>query len=325
MEKNAPNMLSTAERYLANDRHTHPSIERDAGAADGFALLVVLGFLMLVSSMLIMFTTSTRVKLLTSNTRYNEARLGYAAEAINAVIARRIAADVAAAHGDGAWVSGLSVRCSIGKAELHTQVQPHSGLIDLNTASRDLLQVGFAALQFDAADSSSLARAVTQYRLAGSGSGPTDQPAVSVEAGLKHGPYEDVSELNDFAVMRRLSLHDLAGVFTVHGKRSTLDMRAAPVAITDIVAGMSPDSSQHTSQSGAASDVFTIETTIRAGGFSQYQGDIYGVGSADFPFAKRLSLLPSDGIVRPNAAAGGTSCNALLDPQIVGLFRAVFQ
>jgi general secretion pathway protein K len=310
---------------LARDRDPHQSIERDAGAADGFALLVVLGFLMLVSSLLIMFTTSTRVKLLTSNTRYNEARLGYAAEAINAVIARKIAADVAAAHGDGAGVSGVFVRCSIGRTELYTRVQPHSGLIDLNTASQDLLQVGFAALKFDAADASSLAGAVTQYRLAGSGSDPTDQPAVPVEAGLKHGPFEDVSELNDFAAMRRVSFGDLADVFTVYGKRSTLDMRAAPAAITNVVAGMSPDSSQHISQSGAASDVFTIETTIRFGGFSRYQGDIYGIGFADSPFAKRLSILPSDGIVRPNAAVAGANCNALLDPQTVGLFRAVFQ
>lgn len=318
-------MLSTAERYLANDRRIHPSIERNAGAADGFALLAVLGFLMLVSSLLIMFTTSTRVKLLTSNTRYNEARLGYAAEAINAVIARKIAADVAAAHGHSAWVSGVSVRCSIGRAELYTRVQPHSGLIDLNTASQDLLQVGFAALQFDAADASSLARAVTQYRLAGSLSDPADQAAVPIEAGLKHGSFEDVSELNDFAAMRRLSLGDLAGAFTVHGKRSTLDMRAAPAAITNVVAGMSPDSAQYASQTSAASDVFTIETTIRAAGFSRYQGDIYGIGSADSPFAKRLSILASDGIVRPNAAVAGANCNALLDPQTVGLFRVVFQ
>jgi general secretion pathway protein K len=310
---------------LANDRRTHPSIERNAGAADGFALLVVLGFLMLVSSLLIMFTTSTRVRLLTSNTRYNEARLGYAAEAINAVIARKIAADVAAAHGDGAWVSGRSVRCSFGQAEFYTRVQPHSGLIDLNTASQDLLQVGFAALQFDAADASSLAEAVTQYRLAGSGSDPTGQPAVPIEAGLKHGPFEDVSELNDFAAMRRLSLGDLARVFTVYGKRPTLDMRAAPATITNAIAGMSPDSVEFASQTSAVSDVFTIETTIRAGGFPRYQGDIYGIGSAGSPVAKRLSILPSDGIVRPNAAAGGTSCNALLDPQVVGLFHAVFQ
>jgi general secretion pathway protein K len=280
---------------------------------------------MLVSSLLIMFTTSTRVKLLTSNTRYNEARLGYAAEAINAVIARKISADVAAAHGDGAWVAGLSVKCSIGQVELYTQVQPHSGLIDLNSASQDLLRVGFAALQFDAAEASSLAKAVTQYRLVGSRTDPTDQPAVPVEAGLKHGPYEDLSELNDFAAMHRLSLGDLAGVFTVYGKRSTLDMRAAPTAITNVVAGMSPDSAQYASQTSATSDVFTIETTIRAGGFSRYQGDIYGIGSADSPFAKRLSILPSAGFVRPNAAVGGADCSALLDPQVVGLFRTVFQ
>ena len=310
---------------MANDRSPYQSIERNAGAADGFALFVVLGFLMLVSSLLIMFTTSTRVKLLTSNTRYNEARLGYAAEAINAVIARKISADVAAAHGDGAWVSGLSGRCRIGQTELYTRVQPHSGLIDLNTASQDLLQLGFRALQFDAADAHSLARAVTQYRLPGSLGDPAGQAAVSIEAGLKHGPYEDVSELNDFAAMRRLSLSDLAGVFTVYGKRSALDMRAAPAAITNVVASMSPDNAQYASQTSAASDVFTIETTIRAGGFSRYQGDIYGIGSAGSPFAKRLSILPSDGIVRPNAAVAGANCNALLDPQTVGLFRAVFQ
>ena len=317
-------MLSTAERYLANDKRTHQSIETDAGTPDGFALLAVLGFLMVVSSLLIIFTTSSRVKLLTSNTRYSDARLGYAAEAINAIIARRIAADVAVAHGDGAWVSGLSVRCRFGQTELYTQVQPHSGLIDLNTAGQDLLQVGFAALKFDAAEASSLARAVAEYRSVGSRSDPTDQAAMPTEAGLKHGPYEDVSELNDFAAMRRVSLGDLARVFTVYGKRSTLDMRAAPEAITNAMASASPDNAL-ASQTGTSSDVFTIETTIRDSGFSQYRGDIYGIGSAGAPFAKKLSILPSDGLVPPIAAPGSTNCDALLEPRVVDLFRAVFQ
>ncbi|MFI7996042.1 hypothetical protein ACFMKC_19795, partial [Acinetobacter baumannii] len=123
---------------------------------------------------------------------------------------------------DGALSTGENAGCRWGENRLEVRIQDHAGLIDLNAAGLDLLNLGFQSLGYSGDEARSLSLGVLRYRTIGD---MTTGMKLDIElnpAGLKHAAFEDVAELHDFLALRTVSVMRLAGTFTVHTQTGTL-------------------------------------------------------------------------------------------------------
>lgn len=202
-------------------------------AQSGFALVAVLGLVLIVSAILLPFTTSARLRLLTAENALNT----YRYEQIGEVAAIQ-AARTLAGQSDGRLSDhpepGPYADCKVGEYSLSLQVQDHRGLIDLNAASLELLGVGFQALGLSADKAKLLARAVDLYRRL------DQQPALELASligpgGYKHAAFEDVAELKDFVDLKQVSLLSITGVFTVYNYSGALSVDLAPLSLKTII------------------------------------------------------------------------------------------
>ncbi|MGK6317749.1 hypothetical protein [Neorhizobium sp. DT-125] len=273
-----------------------PPIEADESRGEGgFALLAVLGFMLLFAMFLMPFAASSRVKALTSSYEYDQTRLGYAAEAIDGYVAWRLGHDshwkLRAEEGEF-----LSLHCMIGDAVITISIVPHARLINLNTAEEPLLRAGFEEIGLTGQEAENIANKVMRFR---SLRMIDDGEAAGVNAGLKHAPFEDISELHDFDALRGFSLTKLGRTFSVHSGRAIL---------------------QKPNESSGPSQNYTIETVL-------FDGDSWGGDAAIFLTGNRMS--PSRRIasieldVKPERPKQARGCEAVLDQDVIRLMAEV--
>lgn len=208
-----------------------PTIEREAQS--GFALVAVLGLVLIVSAILLPFTTSARLRLLTAENALNTYRYEQIGE-VAAVEAARTLTGQSDAGLFGHPKPRPYADCKVGEYTLSLQVQDHRGLIDLNAASLELLGVGFQALGLSTEKAKLLARAVDLYRRL------DQQPALELASligpsGYKHAAFEDVAELKDFVDLKQVSLLAITGVFTVYNYSGSLVVNLAPSSLKTII------------------------------------------------------------------------------------------
>jgi hypothetical protein len=195
-----------------------PSNEfRDAAAPEqGFALLAVLGFLLLFSLVLGAFAAAARLDLLTAQNSYARTRLASAAEALDAYLAWRLGTDKAFKADADRGQYGLQ-QCRMAPVSFAISLVPHAGLINLNAADKPLLISGLKQTGLDDAEADAAAEEVLQYR------SPQKDPAdPGPESGLKHAPFEDLVELHELRHLQTIPLRLLSRLFSVVDGMSVL-------------------------------------------------------------------------------------------------------
>jgi len=196
-----------------------PRIEASQSRGEGgFALLAVLGFMLLFAMVLMPFAAASRVKALSTSYEYDRTRLGYTAEALNGYLAWRLGDD-ARWRQQAEQGEFLSLDCLIDHAAARISIVPHARLINLNTAEEPLLREGFQNAGLSGHDAQTIASLVMQFRSPRVTDGET---ATGVAAGLKHAPFEDLSELHDFDRLLDISVIELGRVFSVNSGRAIL-------------------------------------------------------------------------------------------------------
>jgi hypothetical protein len=185
----------------------------------GFALLVVLSFLLLAASISAPFLVNARDDALISRNAARERHDRSVAEGTILVAAQRYFESAAEANNPH-----QQIRCR-GEGrfpDVLLSFTNHAGLVDLNAASSELLQIGFRAVGGSGSEATRLANLVKAYRSVEPGRSG-DIAAGSVVGGLKHGLFESVSELLDFETEIDFTGARLGRVFTVHSRSGVLD------------------------------------------------------------------------------------------------------
>lgn len=269
--------------------------ERQGDSDDsGFALLAVLGFILLFAMFLAPFAASSRLKALTVGHEYNQARLGTAVQAINGYIAWRIGADP---RWRGAVDGGdlFSSECAIKDVSMKIAIIPHASLINLNTAEQPLLVTGFKGIGLSGLDAQDTAQKVMRFRSPATGNGDDR----GIDAGPKHAPFEDISELHDFEALRGIALGDLGRVFSVREGRAILS---------------------RSKETGGASMFYTIETVL-------FDGDDWTGSAAVFSAATRSGpsqkVATMDVDTKPPVPNSKGSCASLLDGDVTRVLEEV--
>ena len=195
----------------------NPSEMRGDPGEGGFALIIVLLFLLTVTALIAPLVLGARTQFVVSANRLQQDRLEMISEGILSAISRELAAPPIEARSPGLTTRSAPLRCRAGNLIFEARVQDQRGAIGLNTAPQELIEAGFVALDFGRTQALELAKAVVAFRMTPEAEG--ERPDVEeglVTGGLKNGPFEAVEELYDFSPARRVSSRAFTETFTTY-------------------------------------------------------------------------------------------------------------
>ncbi|MBB4187341.1 general secretion pathway protein K [Sinorhizobium terangae] len=179
----------------------------------GFGLISALLFMLLISAAITPLAIAGRVQVL--STAYTHERREF--EILADGLTRTIYALNRHENAPLRWQ-----RCETERYVFYVDIQDQSGLVDLNSASPQLLQFGFRALGLNETDALTAATLAERYRSPGGGDAD-DISGSPVD--LKHAPFEDVTELADLIDAEKISMSQPQRIFTVFNKTDTVALR----------------------------------------------------------------------------------------------------
>ncbi|TPM32789.1 general secretion pathway protein GspK [Mesorhizobium sp. B2-3-4] len=298
---------------------------------DGFGLVAVLVFMLIVSAVVVPFALTARTRLMIAGNEMEHERLSMVADGLVNVVASELFDDQAATK---LPQNAEPARCHSGQFSYELTIQDHSGLIDLNAASDQLLTQGVASLGFAPQTAGEIAKAIVTFR------GPPNAFAAGVQPQSSLGPrqnkfaaFESVSELQEFSALAAIPLRDLYGAFTVDLKQGSIALAKAPRRLRTIVTGTSPDGQQDGQQEGQqegqpggednGGTVYTVEVTARrdGSGIVGQAGLVVEKSPLMATGFRRVSSMPAAeiGAAEPTASAPTTACDRLFGGAVAQL------
>jgi len=188
----------------------------------GFSLIAVLGFLLLVSSVLIPLSLASHNRLLTAKSRLDALQSNMSSQVIRTIVASKFSnSDFALDKTPAATL----FNCLFEEMKVQIEIQEFHGLIDLNSANQDLLFIGLLALGVPDINATELAKSIISSR-----SRTQADAAISThkpEGGEKNSSFESVTELHDFEVLRSFPRIRLEEIFTIHKKSALISLSYA--------------------------------------------------------------------------------------------------
>ena len=302
---------------------------RGRDGEEGFALLMVLLFLMAVTAIVAPLVLGARTDFVVASNRLQQDRLEALAEGLLTVIARNLAAPPLEARNEGITVRSEPLRCLSGRYRIEARVQDQRGLIGINNAQPELLAAGFEALGFERGDIDDLVEALVAYRTPPPGEEdpppgdpppedpPTGEPppdadpgqppqranprlrsmvdSERVNGGLKLKPLEAIEELYDFTGFRGRPVREIAEVFSVQNTVDTVVGARLSTRLARVLpAGGSPGYPFIVTQPEDGPKTYRIEVEVGTadGGIRGYAGAtvLASEGEAgDFQFGERTT------------------------------------
>lgn len=201
---------------------THPERKRTGNTTEGFALVGVLLFTLIVAAVLTPFTISSANLLRTSANVMRETKLGFAVEGAAMVAS---AAYLANTEAELVEEGKSGLRCAVHGGDLSVRVLDHAGMVDLNAAPVSTLSTALEALGLDRQTAIRMAHSIIAFRTGGAFIAAAD--VFEPQFGFKQAPFEAVVELQEFEVLRSVDLDRLEDIFTVQKKHAGLSGRHA--------------------------------------------------------------------------------------------------
>lgn len=301
-----------------------PPAQKADYTEDGFALLAVLGFLLILSAVLIPFASSARIRVLTASNHYDEVRIGNALSALNALVANNLATEPGSSESARNGLSSTQVHCSLGRGIVDIKIQQHSGLIDLNVANVELLQLGLGAAGQGTGLALQVAQTIGQYRRLDGDRSAVVSPALIGPEELKYAPFEDVAELYDFPPLRLVPLNQLMQVFTVHSKSAVVSSSSLSPALKANLQRYPEASKSLVTIATQGADIYTVESIFRDGSVNYYEAGVYQTSGGKTGAVRLVNRIPSQMTIIPGSQpAASTNCARLFDGRTAALFQGV--
>ncbi|WP_131565718.1 hypothetical protein [Oricola cellulosilytica] len=285
------------------------------------ALFAVLAFLILIAAAITPISVSAHIDALVTRNSIRETQDRFAVEGIVRLAGAVYAERAYALRGRPNVKMPSRIACFDDGRESNITFAflNHSGLVDLNAASPELLEVGFRALGVEAGRASALAVEAERYRSAE----PPD--GGGGDQRYKRAPFETVFELGDLASGdKRLSsalLYQAApSVFTIHSKSGTLDTSVAPVAVASAARTLGTRDAPYLVEDGGRLPALTIIAAVRRPGRPDVTASgVYAVELSEDAAAVRIlepmRLRSADSDAEP-ADTARAGCDTLFAPPL---------
>jgi general secretion pathway protein K len=200
-----------------------PTDNKSETKESGFALFVVLSFLLIAAAITTPFLASARIEALVSRNVGQSTKDKILLSGILNVAAVRYFE----LYQNPQARPIRRVYCTFSSLDLILEFQDQAGLIDLNAASADVLALGLESLGVGGDILTSLVNEVVRYRSVEARAADVSS-ASQPRNGYKHALFEHVEELNDLMVTAGISSGTISDIFTVHSGTGTIDEAAAP-------------------------------------------------------------------------------------------------
>jgi general secretion pathway protein K len=216
------------------------------GRRRGFALLVVIWGVGVITLLIVSFMTTARARLQAAFNAAGVTETQLLAEgAVNLAIVKLLAEQSAAPLANAQPPhDGAPTYCSLSGATVSIAIEDEEGKVDLNTASDKLLETMLIGFGADPREAGALARAITEFR---------EQPASAVDArfaapgysdrpfGPKRMPFQTTLELDQVSGFEPALTRMLLPFVTVHSRSPGVDPTIAPPALFAALSGYRPE------------------------------------------------------------------------------------
>jgi general secretion pathway protein K len=184
----------------------------------GFALFIVLSFLLIAASVTTPLLTGAKIQAMVTRNTWNATREKF--------IYRGLLEMAGVRYFERYQDRENKPATDVGCADVTFHFQDHSGLIDLNAASAEVLAVGFESLGLNKIQAVALAGEVIRFRSVSLGLSQLSGLA-EPKNGYKNALFESTAELLELSEAAGVTLDGRDGIFTVHSGTGTVDEAAA--------------------------------------------------------------------------------------------------
>jgi hypothetical protein len=290
----------------------------------GFALIVVLAFLLIAAAFTTPFLAGAKVQaLLTRNT----------GQSTREKILLRGLIEMAGARFFELYQNrdidvASSVHCpmaSLGRSDVNFHFLDHSGMIDINAASAEVLAIGFESLAMERDKAAALANEVVRFRSVDDGQ-RISYGLSAPRGGYKHALFERSAELQDLLAGIYIPQDDIERVFTVHSGAGTVDESAAQGALLARLGSLKAGDRFFIVNNVRRGGALTVEVELDSGNGRNISGSAVlspgdTVGQAQFlePPSFRRSVKKT----MPGAVGSVSACADFFDPVLLDAIAKV--
>lgn len=210
----------------------------------GFALLVVIWGVGLISMLIVSFMTSGRLRLQAANNIAAAVSAGYIADAVINLTTLTLLSrqSTAATKPSDAADDGAPRFCLYDNAAVAVAIEDEGGKIDLNAAPAEALQLLLRGVGLTESTAQDVSHSIVAFRTAAE-PGAAREPALLTPTksdkpvSLKQGPFETVTELDQVSGVDPVLYRLLLRFVTVNSGSPGIDPRAAPPGLFAALAG----------------------------------------------------------------------------------------
>lgn len=213
----------------------------DRPGEQGFILVTVIGVLLILAIVAASLMLASRTEIKARAVLGGQAELAALADGIVRLAALRVVVRQTSVETAARLpVDGTPMRCVDGATVVTIRVNDTNGLIDLNNASGDVLEMLLIGSGKVLPDAVRLAAAILDFRDADDVPGPNGAESQAYQqAGRPYGPknavFESIDELDQVLGMTPDLLEQLRPLVTVHSRSTAIDPGVAPVELLQVL------------------------------------------------------------------------------------------
>jgi hypothetical protein len=233
----------------------------------GFALVIVLTFLLLAAAVTTPFLVGAKIQALVTRNTGQSTREKIVLRGLIEVAGTRFFElyqnrDIKVASSVYCPATGFS------RPDVTFHFQDHSGLIDVNAASAEVMTIGFESLAITHNKAVALAGEAVRFRSVNDGQRDIDG-LTAPSGGYKHALFERSVELQDLLAGINIPQDDIERVFTVHSGTGTVDEAASQGVLLEKLGALK------------AGERFFVVSDVRRGGALTVEAElVYGNGGS---------------------------------------------
>ncbi len=287
------------------------STDNQESSQAGFTLVAVLGFLFVVALFAMPFVIVVKSNFMVSSHLLSQKRLEFLAEGLLEVYALQVLSGAISADRRANAEPGPQ-SCSTPEFRFSVSIQDHRGLIDLNSSSIALIQLGFEALSLSREETKQIARTIAHMRSVRNGVRP--QGLLPLRIDRPSGRFVSVLELMDIETPTPLNHAELSQIFTVHSRSGRLNRILASAPLKRVLEA-TPNSKLPITGIGANDSkkgTYTISVSVaKAETFLQHtMARIVAVGQSPHNPFQTLEAI-NVGLPEERTPVTNSSCNSI--------------
>lgn len=192
-----------------------PDDRLDDTPNSGFGIITALVFILLIAAVITPLAIISRTQILSS--AYSAKRTAFDLLAVG------LSQVIYSAYIDSDIAPGWH-KCEAKRTVFYVKIQDQNGLIDLNSASKNLLKTGFVALGYSDYESEILANRIEKYRSLNFVNDKSQDDITFLE---KRALFENIAELNDIMPPGDPRADRIYDVFTIYNKTDSVTIAHA--------------------------------------------------------------------------------------------------